>query len=43
MKTLPATIRSGEALSVARGCLANVTDTPAGTALWPDTERHAVQ
>jgi len=33
----------GEALSVARSCLANATDTPAGTALWPDTERHAVQ
>jgi cytoskeleton bundling-enhancing protein CbeA-like protein len=33
----------GEALPVTRGCLANVTDTPAGTALWPDTERHAIQ
>jgi hypothetical protein len=33
----------GKALPVTRGCLANSTDTPAGTTLWPDPERHAVQ
>lgn len=33
----------GEAMSVARGCLANAACTPAGTTLWPDTQRHAIQ
>ena len=33
----------GEALLVTRSCLANVTDTSAGTALWSDTERYAVR
>ena len=32
----------GEALPVTRGCLANVTDTSAGTALWSDNKRHAI-
>jgi hypothetical protein len=39
----------GEALPVTRGCLANATDTPAGTALWshlndtPFSEERVIQ
>ncbi|MGN7796116.1 hypothetical protein ACTJKR_15280, partial [Enterobacter sp. 22146] len=30
-------------MSVARGSVANAACTPAGTTLWPDTQRHAIQ
>ena len=33
----------GDAISVACGSLANAACTPAGTTLWPDSQRHTIQ